>query len=160
MQFLFSPPLLHLRRGRSIISRKGTEDKNCDQRYGAAFIQGEKIDWDLSLLKGDDGGKENDETRLNVTLGRGQLLSILHNHKIRRHQLKLWSKGKYFFYSHNGVLELSQVGISKKNQWFQKEVTIWEGQLREPLQGCQSPSCPWHCCSHSWGCLFCSHLSP
>lgn len=143
MQFLFSPPLLHLRRS-SIISRKGTEKgKNCDQRYGAAFIQGEKIDWDLSLLKGDDGGKENDETRFNVTLGRGQLLSILHNHKIRRHQLKLWSKGKYIFYSHNRVLELSQVGVSvRRISGFQKEVTIWGGQLREPLQGCQSLICP------------------
>lgn len=40
-------------------------------------MQGEKIDPDLSLLKGDDGGKERDETRLSVTLERGQLLSVL-----------------------------------------------------------------------------------
>lgn len=90
MQFLFSPPQLLLRRGRSIISRKGTEKgKNCDQRYGAAFILGEKIDQDLSLLQGDDEEKEHDETRLNVTLERGQLLNILQDLKIRRHQMKL-----------------------------------------------------------------------
>lgn len=112
MQFLFSPPLLHLRRGRSNISRRGTEKgKNSDQRCGAAFIQGEKIDQDLSLLKGDDGEKEHDETRLNVTMERGQSLNILHNLQIRRHQLKLESKGKCFFI-HIMKLELSQVGVS------------------------------------------------
>lgn len=49
-------------------------------------------------MKGSDGEKEHDETRLNVTLERGQLLNILHNLKMRRHQLKLESKGKYFLF--------------------------------------------------------------
>lgn len=113
MQFLFPPPLLHLRKGRSNISRKGTEKgKNCDQRCGAAFIQGEKIDQDLSLLKGDDGEKEHDETWVNVTLERGQSLNILHNLKIRRHQLKLWRAKESTFFIHITKLELSQEGVS------------------------------------------------
>lgn len=42
----------------ALYPEKGTEKgKTYDQRYGTAFIQGEKIDSDLSLLKGDDGEK-------------------------------------------------------------------------------------------------------
>lgn len=122
-------------------------------------MQGEKIDPDLSLLKGDDGGKEHDETGLSVTLERGQLLSVLHNLRIRRRQLKLWSKGKGFFYSHNEVLDLPQVGVSVKSiSGSQKDVTTGAGELREPLQGSQTLRCPCPCCSQSWGCLVCSYL--
>lgn len=85
----------------------------------------------MSLLKGDDGGKEHDETRLSVTLERGQLLSVLHNLKIRRHQLKLQSKGKLFFYSHNEGLELPQVDVSVKSiNGLQKDVKIGEREFR------------------------------
>lgn len=74
MQFLFSPPQLLLRRGRSFISRKVTEKgKNCDQRYGAAFILGEKIDQDLSLLQGDDEEKEHDENKVECHTGEGTI---------------------------------------------------------------------------------------
>lgn len=42
----------------------------------------------MSVLKGDDGEKGYDKTRLNVMLEKGQLLNIFHNPKIRRHQMK------------------------------------------------------------------------
>lgn len=91
-------------------------------------------------MKGDDGEKEHDETRLNVTLERGQLLNILQNQETSNGTLE---QRKVLFYSRNEALELSRVGVSVKSiNRFPKDVTIWEGELREPLRGCQTLRCP------------------
>lgn len=63
--------------------------------------------------------------RLNVILKRGQLLNIFHNPKIRRHQMKLQSRGKYFFVPHlmKPWSSVPQVGVnveSKKMSQFEE----------------------------------------